>query len=132
MERRTHLGIDVRLSGEPVELAEGRATVALTTTADMGADDHGLVHGGFVFCLADHAAMLAVNHPNVVLGSARTKFLKPVVVGERVVAAARLDRVEGKKQIVLVEARRGDEIVFEGEFVCFSPSRHLLEKGNDP
>jgi acyl-coenzyme A thioesterase PaaI-like protein len=48
----------------------------------MAVDDRGLVHGGFVFGLADHAAMLAVNDPNVVLGAASTRFLKPVRVGE--------------------------------------------------
>ncbi len=70
MEIKTHLAIDRRLCGEPLELREGFASVELTTTREMEADSSGLVHGGFVFGLADHAAMLAVNHPNVVLGQA--------------------------------------------------------------
>ncbi|HSF38746.1 MAG TPA: hotdog domain-containing protein, partial [Thermoanaerobaculia bacterium] len=78
----THLAIDRRLVGEPVELGPGTASVALVTVPEMAADERGLVHGGFVFGLADYAAMLAVNHPNVVLGSAETRFLKPVTVGE--------------------------------------------------
>ena len=67
---RTHEAIDPELCGRLVSLAEGTAVVELRTVARMAADAHGLVHGGFVFGLADHAAMLAVNHPNVVLGSA--------------------------------------------------------------
>jgi hypothetical protein len=64
---QTHHGIDRRLCGEPTMIAVDRAVVALTATAEMAADDRGLVHGGFVFGAADYAAMLAVNHPNVVL-----------------------------------------------------------------
>ena len=79
---RTHLGIDRRLCGEPVELSEGRAVVRLATVAEMAADERGLVHGGFVFGCADYAAMLAVNDPNVVLGSGSLRFAKPVRVGE--------------------------------------------------
>jgi acyl-coenzyme A thioesterase PaaI-like protein len=66
----------------------------------MAADDRGLVHGGFVFGLADHAAMLAVNDPFVVLGSAEVRFLRPVVVGERLVAEARVGEVAGRKSRV--------------------------------
>ena len=54
--------------------------------ARMAADGSGLAHGGFIFGLADYAAMIAVNHPNVVLGAAEVRFLKPVVSGETVVA----------------------------------------------
>ena len=64
MEPNTHLGINSALCGEVIELTDGGATAQLTTTAAMAADDQGLVHGGFVFGLADYAAMLAVNDPN--------------------------------------------------------------------
>ena len=93
----------------------------------VGSDAHRLVHGGFVFGLADHAAMLAVNHPNVVLGSADIRFERPVVVGDALVATAKLRPDGGKKQIVDVHVRRGDEVVMHGELVCFSPAHHVLE-----
>src|SRR5579883_2053010 len=72
---RTHLAIDARLVGHPVHLADGTALVRLETTKDMAADDRSLVHGGFVFGLADYAAMLAVNEPTVVLAAAHLTFL---------------------------------------------------------
>ena len=56
-----------------------------------------------MFGLADHAAMLAVNHPHVVLGSATSKFLKPVRVGETVVATATRTSEAGKRHVVAVE-----------------------------
>jgi uncharacterized protein (TIGR00369 family) len=125
----THLAIDPRLVGQPVELAEGSAVVALTTRPEMAADEHGLIHGGFVFGLADYVAMLAVNHPNVVLGSADVKFLKPVSVGDRLVAAATVEETNGRRSLVRVEVRRGEETVMSGSFLCFTLERHVLESG---
>jgi acyl-coenzyme A thioesterase PaaI-like protein len=127
MERRTHHQISERLCGRPVELAPGRAVVELDTTQEMAADERGLVHGGFPFGLADHAGMLAVNEPTVVLGSAQLKFLRPVVVGERLRAEATLDRAEGKKRFVKVVVRRGEEPVLEGELLCLVPDTHVLD-----
>ena len=124
----THPRIDQGLCGAPVVVEPGRAEVRLTTTPAMAADDQGLVHGGFVFGAVDYAAMLAVNHPNVVLGSAQVKFLRPVRVGEVVVARATAGEAQGKKRVVAVEAaREGGEVVLTGELVCFVLERHVLE-----
>jgi acyl-coenzyme A thioesterase PaaI-like protein len=71
--------------------------------------------------------MIAVNHPNVVLGSASVKFLKPVRICETVLAEATVTSVEGKKHTVHVSVKRGDEMVFQGEFVCFTLHRHVLD-----
>ena len=98
----------------------------LTTTEPMAADDSGLTHGGFIFGLADYAAMIAVNHPNVVLGAAEVKFLKPVRTGETVTAAADTVSVAGKKHIVEVAVTRGDTTVFSGTFTCFALDAHVL------
>lgn len=126
---RTHLGIDHGLCGAPRALGPGTAEVELVTTPAMAADAEGLCHGGFVFGLADHAAMLAVNHPHVVLGGATTKFLRPVRVGETVVAAATRTAEAGRKHTVAVEVRRGDDVVFTGEFTCYVLDRHVLAAG---
>jgi acyl-coenzyme A thioesterase PaaI-like protein len=126
---QTHLAIDRRLVGEPMALGEGSATVALVTLPEMAADDRGLVHGGFVFGLADYAAMLAVNHPYVVLGSAEVRFLKPVAVGERLVAQATIGETDGRRSRVNVEVRRGEQAVLSGSFVCFTLERHVLDRG---
>jgi acyl-coenzyme A thioesterase PaaI-like protein len=158
VQPRTHLAIDRRLCGEPLDAqdtAEGTARVGLTTVPEMAADEAGLVHGGFVFGLADYAAMLAVNHPNVVLGSAAVRFLRPVAVGERLVAEARREETSGRRSRVTVEVRRagsagdaagaggtagpvgtagadpdaggGGEAVMSGEFICLTLDRHVLQ-----
>jgi acyl-coenzyme A thioesterase PaaI-like protein len=92
----------------------------------MGVDALGLVHGGFIFGLADYAAMMAVNHPHVVLGGAEVTFLKPVRVGDVVLAEARVSKEEGKRRSVSVQVTRNKEKVFEGVFVCFVLEKHVL------
>ena len=131
MEPRTHPSIDRRLCGEPLELGEGTARVAFTGLPEMAADERGLVHGGFVFGLADYAAMLAVNHPHVVLAGAEVRFLKPVAVGERLVAEARVEESDGRRSRVRVEVLRDGrdgEAVMTGDFRCVTLGRHVFEE----
>jgi uncharacterized protein (TIGR00369 family) len=126
MEIITHQKINQELCGKPLEVKEGYSLVELVTLESMAADQSGLVHGGFIFGQADYAAMIAVNHPNVVLGGAGVKFLKPVKAGERVLAEARVTAVEGKKNTVEVVVTRGEEKVFAGTFTCFVLGKHVL------
>ncbi len=124
----THLAIDRALCGEPLELTPGRALVELVTRPEMAADEQGLVHGGFVFGLADYAAMLAVNHPNVVLGAAKVRFLAPCVVGERLVAEATVEGEEGGKRTVRAEVRCEATVLFTGSFTCIVLAKHVLDR----
>jgi acyl-coenzyme A thioesterase PaaI-like protein len=126
MERRTHEKMDPALTGAPVSLGEGRAVVELTCLPSMAADDTGLVHGGFTFGAADHAAMLAVNEPTVVLGAADTRFVAPTVVGDVVRAAATVVERKGNKRLVDVVCTVGEQEVFSGRFTCFVPEQHVL------
>jgi acyl-coenzyme A thioesterase PaaI-like protein len=128
MEIGTHQKISESLCGKIEFLEKGHSRVSLTATDIMAVDDSGLVHGGFVFGLADYAAMIAVNHPNVVLGGADVTFIKPVRVGESLIAEARIQEEKGKKKDVLVEVSRGDQKVFEGRFSCFVLEKHVLSK----
>ena len=124
---KTHDRINKSLCGNPVETGPGRAKLELTAIESMIVDSLGLVHGGFIFGLADHAAMVAVNHPNVVLAGADVKFLKPVVPGENLVADALVTEDTGKRQTVTVTVKRDDDIIFQGIFACAVPERHVLE-----
>ncbi len=126
MEQRTHGQIDARLCGTPLEISDGYARVELRLLPEMAADERSLVHGAFVFGLADYAAMLAINHPNVVLGAAEVRFLKPVVSGDTLEAEARLESEQGKKRFVRVEVRRGAEAVATALCTCFVPEKHVL------
>lgn len=127
MKIRTHHAIDQALCGRPVLVEKDRSHIEMTTTSAMAADDLGLVHGGFIFGLADYAAMIAVNDPNVVLGASEVKFLKPVRVGETVTARAEVTSMEGRKRQVAVQVLRSGKVVLDGGFTCFVLDRHVLD-----
>ena len=129
MQLRTHLKIDQELSGTPIEVGEGYAVVELKTKETMRADEKNLVHGGFIFSLADYCAMLAVNEPTVVLASAKVDFKKPVVVGDTLRAEGRLLRAGGKKRWVEVKVYRNQDLVFLEDFLCVVPYKHVLDFG---
>ncbi len=126
MEIATHSQIDRSLCGTPLVVEQGRSEVELIASETMAADATGLVHGGFVFGLADYAAMLAVNHPNVVLGKAASRFLVPVQVGQSLLARAEVHKVTGRRYEVQVEVLQAQSTVFEGEFTCYVLEDHVL------
>jgi len=127
MNIQTHQKINHDLCGQPLSIEDGVSRIEMLTTANMAVDRTGLVHGGFIFGLADHAAMIAVNHPNVVLGAAEARFLKPVKSGETVIAEAHVENRSGKKHVVPTTVKRDGDTVFEGTFTCFVLDRHVLD-----
>lgn len=126
MKPNTHLLINADLCGTVVSLREGEATASLTVSEAMRVDDLGLSHGSFSFGLADYAAMLSVNDPNVVLGSADVKFLAPTQVGDVMVATAKLVESKGKKRVLSVSVVVGEREVLSGTLVAFVLEKHVL------
>jgi acyl-coenzyme A thioesterase PaaI-like protein len=128
MNLKTHLAINQSLCGQLLTIDEGIAVVKINTTAEMVVDDHKLVHGGFIFGAADFAAMAAVNDPNVVLGSAEVRFLKPSKCGDSVILTAKVVEVAGKRRRVDVEGLdEAGTSIFSGVFTCFVLEKHVLE-----
>ncbi len=129
MKVKTHARAVPRLLGTPVHVEDDKeAEVRLEATEEMAVDERGLVHGGFTFSLADLAAMLAVNHPNVVLGGSESRFLAPVRVGDIMMARALVVNLEGRRREVEVEVTVGEKGVFKGIFTCYVLDRHVLKR----
>ena len=127
MELNTHLELDNSLNGKVVELKNAYSKVELTTISQMVADKQGLIHGGFIFCAADLAAMSAVNHPFVVLVKSETKFTAPVKLNDIVVLEATISEQNGIKSTVEVIATVEDKTVFKGVFYTATLKKHVFE-----
>ncbi|MDQ7038236.1 MAG: PaaI family thioesterase [Aquificota bacterium] len=126
---RTHTLADKELCGEPLEIREGMSKVRMKVTEKMAVDEKGLVHGGFIFSLADLSSMLAVNHPNVVLAGANVRFTKPVRVGDDLIAEAKVkERKENRVKVITLVRNQEGNVVFQGEFFCVIPEKHVLEE----
>ena len=128
--QKTHVLTSKKLVGSVISIKNDRATVTLKITKEMVVDSFNLTHGGFVFGLADYAAMVAINEPTVVLGKAEVKFIKPVIINEELTAKATIsERINEKKIVVNVQVfNQKDELVFEVNFVCFVLENIILEK----
>jgi acyl-coenzyme A thioesterase PaaI-like protein len=128
-KQNTHLMVSEELVGSVMSIKKNSARIKLKTTREMAADQQSLVHGGFIFGMADYAAMLAVNEPTVVLGKAEVKFIKPVKVNDELMAEATITEKTDRKRVVsVIVSDNNNESVFEGTFVCFVPEKHVLEK----
>jgi len=122
----THLELDNEINGKVIELKEDYAKVELITKEFMRADSFGLVHGGFIFCAADLAAMAAVNDPNVVLAKSENKFLAPTKVGDIVLLEANIIKKDKNKSIVEVVGYINNEKVFTSLFYTVTLNKHIL------
>lgn len=129
MNIKTHTKINQLFNGEPLNIEEGKeGKLKLKTIPDMVADEKDLIHGGFIFSAADYLAMITVNHPNVVLGAASVRFIKPVKLGDEIIFHSKVIDNDGRKSLVVVEGFVEQDKVFEGEFKCYSLDKHVLEK----
>lgn len=129
MKVKTHRKAVPLLLGNPVRVEDDAAAeIELKANWEMAVDERGLVHGGFTFGLADYAAMLAVNHPNVVLGRSESRFIAPVRVGDVMRAVATVTGWVGGRREVAVEVAVEGKKVFEGTFTCYILERHVLDR----
>ncbi len=128
MIQTTHTTINLDLVGRVLEIETDHfARISLVTNNEMIVDNKGLIHGGFTFGLADYAAMIAVNHPNVVLTDAQVHFVRPVKLGDILLALGRVEEKDGKRRKVQVEIRVADKVVFQGKFNCIITEKHVLD-----
>ncbi|MGW6543451.1 hydroxyphenylacetyl-CoA thioesterase PaaI [Streptomyces massasporeus] len=102
------LGIELR------ERGEGTATLRMTVTRAM-VNGHGIVHGGYVFLLADSAFACACNShgPVTVAAGADITFVAPAYEGDELVARAEELTRYGRSGLYDVTVRRGDEVIAE-------------------
>jgi uncharacterized protein (TIGR00369 family) len=129
MEIYTHLLAHNPLLGTPIKIIDGKlAIVKLVAIENMVVDESGLVHGGFTFGLADYAAMLAINDPNVVLSSANVRFTSPVKRGDIMMAEAKVVEESMRKRVVKVEVKVDKDTVLSGNLICYVLEKHVLDK----
>src|SRR4051794_4323064 len=119
------------------EVAPGRATVTMRVAGEM-TNGHGIGHGGYVFLLADAAFSFACNtyRSNAVAHGAQVTFLRPVAVGDELIAEAVERQRYGRSGIYDVTVRRpGGEVVAEfrgqSQLLAGRPSGLAAETGRE-
>jgi acyl-CoA thioesterase len=102
------LGIKVSDAGD------GKATARMRVRDDM-VNGHGIVHGAFVFAVADTAFACACNSrgPVAVAAAVDVTFVAPARLGELLVARAEERTRFGRSGIYDVTVRRGADVIAE-------------------
>ena len=95
-----------------VDVGPGRAALTMTVRSDM-LNGHGIVHGGFVFLLADSAFAFACNSydQKVVASGADVSFLAPAGEGTVLTARAQERHRAGRSGLYDVTVSAGDGTV---------------------
>jgi len=99
--------------GELLELELGRGGLSLLRTDErMAFARTGIVRGHFLFAQANSLAVACVNADMALTGSARLRFVRPVRVGESVLARAEVVRQRQGHWVVRVRSRvQGEEVL---------------------
>jgi len=116
-----------RLIGELLETNPGKHTYSLLIIGqEMGVPKTGVARPYFLVAQAHSAALQIFEHPDEVsITSANVKFLRPVRVGEKLLASAELIDSRGEQHKIKVVTRVGQEKVFRATFhMCIT---HLQE-----
>lgn len=108
--------------GELLEMELGRRALSvMETTERMALSGAGVVRGHHLFAQANSLAVSVIDASQALTGRARLRFVKPVRVGERVVAVATVVRQRQGRFWVDVESRVQGEPVFQGRFLVVVP-----------
>ena len=99
--------------GELLELELGRGGLSLLRTDErMAFARTGIVRGHFLFAQANSLAVACIDADAAVTGSVRLRFVRPVRVGESVLARAEVVRSRRGRYMVRVQSRvHGQEAV---------------------
>jgi acyl-CoA thioesterase len=114
------------LGMELVEAGDGAAVVRMRVTESM-VNGHGMVHGGYVFMVADTAFACACNSrgPVTVAAGADITFLQPTRAGDVLEARARERSTNGRNGVYDVTVLSDGDVVaeFRGRSRVISPGR---------
>ena len=107
--------------GELIDLDLGISGLSvLTITSDMVNNNMGIARGNYMFAQANSLALALVDAPAALTGVANIKYKKPVYLGERLIAKAKMNRIRGNKYFVAVNIRNDESEVFRAKFIIVS------------
>ncbi|MBO8126710.1 MAG: transcription factor FapR [Firmicutes bacterium] len=115
--------------GDLIEInLDESALSVLDTDSSMTFAASEIVRGHHIFAQANSLAAALVDAPVALTGSAQIKYLAPVYAGQRIVAKAKVTKIEGRKRLIKVRSYVGDKDVFVGDFTLFALANSSEDK----
>lgn len=103
--------VDLQLDSSAISLLEINQDLVFSRT--------GIARGHHLFAQANSLAVAVIDDDLALTSKASIHFIRPVRVGERVIAKARVTRVERVRTIVEVNSYAGQDHVFKGTFTMY-------------
>ncbi|GAW28412.1 MULTISPECIES: transcription factor FapR [unclassified Carboxydocella] len=112
---------DTDLVGELIELELGKKGLSLLTIeSNMVFSRTGIARGHLLFAQANSLAVALVDAPLALTGTVRVSFLRPVRLGERVIARAEVVKIKQNRYYIQVTSSVKGQDVLKGLFVVFA------------
>lgn len=112
------------LVGQLQELELGNSAVSLLDVLpEMCFARTGIARGHHLFAQANSLAVAVIDAPGTLTAVARVRFLRPVHVGEQVVARAGVGASAGARRLVRVMSTVEGKPVLEGRFIVVSAAQ---------
>ena len=92
----------------------------LEITEDMVFEKNGIARGHILFAQANSLAVAVVDAEVALTGIAKVSFVRPVKLGEKIVAKAVIISKTGKRYNISVTSKSDQELVFRGKFRVFA------------
>lgn len=122
---------DVDIVGELVEVnlnKNGKSIFSPGT--EMTFEEKEIVRGHYIFAHANSLAAAIIDSEVAMTGLSHTKFIKPVKVGDRLVAKAHVVRSKNHRFFVRVYTYVNEQLVFKGKFIVFALDNHKILEEN--
>lgn len=92
----------------------------LEITGDMVFRKNEIARGHILFAQANSLAVALVDAEVALTGMAKVSFVRPVRLGEKIVAKADVAGKSGNKYTIKVTSKSDNQVVFQGEFRVFA------------
>ncbi|WP_041276600.1 transcription factor FapR [Desulfosporosinus acidiphilus] len=120
---------DQEVIGELQELVIGeRARSAMTIEESMVLAKARVARGHYLFAQANSLAIALVDAPVALTGSVELKFIRPVQLGELVVAEGKVSQRKGDKYWVEVLLLVNTEVVLRGQWILFAKEKEEVRE----
>ena len=121
--------VGAEIVGELIDLTLGKQGISiLETDEEMVFKKTNIVRGHHIFSQAESLAMAVIDADVALTGVANIKYLKPIYLGDKLVAKAELVRIRGNKHFVHVKISVNQKQVFRGKFIFVSLSMDVEEE----
>jgi len=106
------------LIGEIIDIEINNHGISfLEATRDMAFEKTDIVKGHYIFSMAEALALAIIDKRSALTGVANMKYNKPVSVGDKLVAKAKITKVRDNNHFVHVMIYVKQEQVFRGKFI---------------